>query len=126
VIFLWGTSLQHVGVALASSLSGWLNALLLGWVLIHRRHLVADARLKSRAWRMLVAALAMGIGLWLGLRYAGAVFATPGAMRWVALALLCAGGALIYGVLGAALGIVRIAEIRALLRRQAGVRPEID
>jgi putative peptidoglycan lipid II flippase len=126
VIFLWGTDLQHVGVALASSLSGWLNAVLLGWVLLHRRHLIADLRLRSRSWRMLLAALSMGVGLWLGLRYAGGVFATPGVTRWLALATLCAGGAAIYGVMGAALGIIRLSEIRALLRRQAGVRPEID
>ncbi|MBX3499644.1 MAG: murein biosynthesis integral membrane protein MurJ [Alphaproteobacteria bacterium] len=126
VIFLWSTSLQHVGVALASSLSGWLNALLLGWLLVRRGHLVADPRLKSRAWRMLVAALVMGLVLWLALRYAGGAFATPGAMRWLALAALCLGGAALYGAVGAALGIVRLSEIRGLLRRQPGVRPEID
>jgi putative peptidoglycan lipid II flippase len=126
VAFLWGTNLQHVGVALASSISGWLNALLLGWVLARRKHLIADARLKSRGWRMLVAALAMGVGLWLALRYAGGVFAAPGLTRWLALAALCAGGAAIYGVIGAALGIVRLSEIRALLRRQAGLRPDTD
>lgn len=126
VTFLWGTDLQHVGVALASSISGWLNALLLGWVLVQRKHLIADQRLMSRAWRMLAAALAMGIGLWLALRYAGAIFATPGVVRWLALAALCAGGAAIYGAVGAALGIIRVSEIRAILRRQAGVRSEID
>ena len=125
-VFLWATDLQHVGVALASSLSGWLNALLLGWVLIGRRHLIADARLKSRAWRMLAAALAMGLGLWLALHHAGHVFATPGLARWLALAALCAGGAAVYGLIGAGLGIVRVSEIGALLRRQAGLRPDID
>lgn len=126
VVFLWRTDLEHVGVALASSISGWLNALLLGWVLVQRRHLIADARLKARSWRMLIAALAMGLGLWLAVRYAGGVFATPGVARWLALAALCVGGAAIYGGVGAALGILRVSEIRALLRRQAGVRPEID
>jgi putative peptidoglycan lipid II flippase len=125
VVFLWGTDLQHVGVALASSLSGWLNTLLLGWVLIRRRHLIADTRLKSRSWRMLAAALAMGIGLWLFVHYAGVVFAHPGIMRWLALAALCFGGAAIYGVVGASLGIVRVSEMRAL-RRQPGVGPAID
>ncbi len=126
VIYLWGTDLEHVGVALASSLSGWLNALLLAWVLVRRKHLVADARLMSRSWRMLVAALAMGLGLWLALRYAGGVFATPGVIRWLALAALCIGGAVLYGGIGVALGIIRLSEIRAILRRQAGARPEID
>lgn len=126
VVYLWGTSLEHVGVALASSLSGWLNALLLAWVLVRRKHLIADARLMSRSWRMLVAALAMGLGLWLALRYAGDVFATPGVMRWLALVALCIGGAVIYGGIGVALGIIRRSEIRAILRRQAGARAEVD
>lgn len=126
VTFLRATGLEHVGVALASSISGWLNALLLASVLVLRQHLIIDRRLKSRSWRMLVAALAMGIGLWLAVRYTGDVFATPGVPRWLALAALCAGGAAIYGGIGAAFGIIRLSEIRAILRRQAGVRPEIN
>ena len=51
--FVFGTALAQVGIALASSLSGWLNALLLAVVLMRRGHWLPDQRLKSRALRML-------------------------------------------------------------------------
>src|SRR5689334_4726128 len=57
VFFLYGTSLAQVGVALATSLSGWLNAAMLAIVLRRRGHLIADRRLTSRSWRMLAATL---------------------------------------------------------------------
>jgi putative peptidoglycan lipid II flippase len=62
--FLYGTTLAHVGIALATSLSGWLNAALLAFVLRRRGHWVADQRLASRAWRMLVATAGMAAALW--------------------------------------------------------------
>ena len=51
-IFLYGTNLAQVGIALATSLSGWLNAAMLAFVLHRRGHLIADRRLVSRSWRM--------------------------------------------------------------------------
>src|SRR5687767_3429688 len=50
--FLYGTALAHVGIALASSLSGWLNAALLSVILLRRRQWLPDARLRQRAWRV--------------------------------------------------------------------------
>ena len=46
--FVFGTTLEQVGIALASSLSGWLNAVLLAVVLLHRGHWLPDRRLISR------------------------------------------------------------------------------
>src|SRR5437868_523636 len=53
--FIFGTSLAQVGIALASSLSGWLNALLLAAVLLSRNHWQPDPRLTSRTWRVALA-----------------------------------------------------------------------
>jgi putative peptidoglycan lipid II flippase len=41
----------------------------------------------------------------------------------VALLGICALGGLAYGALGAVLGVVRLSEMRFLMRRQPGVRP---
>jgi putative peptidoglycan lipid II flippase len=41
----------------------------------------------------------------------------------VALLGTCTVGGLIYGALGAVLGVVRLSEMRFLMRRQPGVRP---
>ena len=67
VFFLYGTNLAQVGIALATSLSGWLNAAMLAIVLRRRDHWIADQRLLSRSWRMLAATAGMGIVLWMAL-----------------------------------------------------------
>ncbi|WP_421996285.1 murein biosynthesis integral membrane protein MurJ [Reyranella sp.] len=123
VVFLYGTTLAQVGIALASSLSGWLNAALLATILVKRRHWVADERLVSRTLRMLLATLGMAAALWLALRLLGPVVAHPGWLGGLGLAGLCAVGALAYAGFGALLGIVRPSELRALVRRSAAVTP---
>src|SRR5260221_3352579 len=67
VVFLYGTTLAQVGIALATSLSGWLNAVSLAVVLRRRNHWIADKRLTSRSLRMLGATLGMGVVLWVAL-----------------------------------------------------------
>ena len=121
--FVFGTSLAQVGIALASSLSGWLNALLLGVILMRRGHLVADQRLKSRALRMAGATLGMGVVLWFALRWLAPPLAHPDLMGVVALLGLCAAGGIVYLALGALLGVISLAELRFLVRRQPGVTP---
>ncbi|MBN9086972.1 MAG: murein biosynthesis integral membrane protein MurJ [Reyranella sp.] len=121
--FILGTNLAQVGIALAQSLSGWVNALLLAAVLLSRGHWLPDPRLNQRTWRMALATIGMSAalaGLLLMLRPA---LAHPDLMGVVALLGVCALGGLVYGALGAALGVMKLSEMRFLLRRQPGVRP---
>ena len=53
--------LQHVGIALATVLSSWLNAVLLGWMLYRRGLFRLDDRLKHRLPRIVVAGIAMAL-----------------------------------------------------------------
>lgn len=122
VYFLFATNLAQVGIALASSLSGWLNAGLLAAVLWRRNHLVPDRRLISRAVRMAGATVGMGAVLWLGLIWLARPLSRPDIEGGIALAGICAIGAAAYAVLGAALGVVRISELRYVMRRPPGVR----
>jgi putative peptidoglycan lipid II flippase len=122
-VFVFGTHLAQVGIALASSLSGWVNALLLAAVLLKRRHWVADARLTSRTWRVALATAGMTAALAGLVALLGPALAHPDLTGVVALLGLCALGGAVYGALGAALGVVQLAELRFLLRRQPGVRP---
>ena len=109
--------LGHVGIALATALASWLNALLLAGVLLRRRHFVPDQRLRRRGPRMVGAAAALGAGLataaW-GLE--GALSGSLGA-RLGALALLVLGGLALYGALARLLGAVEFGELRLLMRR---------
>lgn len=115
--------LQHVAIALASSISGWLNVLLMGFVLHRRGHLKIDALLARRVPRLLLAALVMGAAL------VGALYALPGLAQlrfvWQALLLaaLVGGGALLYGGLVLALKAGSIAALRTSLKRPPGVKP---
>jgi putative peptidoglycan lipid II flippase len=120
--FLYGTSLAHVGIALATSLSGWLNAAMLGGVLRRRDHLIADARLKSRALRMLAATVGMAVALWVALVLLAPLLAPATVKGALALLGVCVLGTVVYAVLGAMLGIVRLSELRFVMRRQPGLR----
>jgi len=96
---------------------------LLAIVLLRRGHWLPDARLKSRTGRMLLATAGMTAvlaGLLVVLKPA---LAHPDLGGVIALLGTCAIGGLVYGALGAVLGVVRLSEMRFLMRRQPGVRP---
>ncbi len=122
VFFLYGTTLAQVGIALATSLSGWLNAAMLAVVLRRRDHWIADHRLMSRSWRMLAATIGMGAAIW-GARMALEPVLAHANVRGVAALLgVCVLGTVVYAALGALLGVVRLAELRSVMRRQPGLR----
>ena len=111
--------MPHLGIALATTLGGWLNAGLLYGTLVRRGAFVADARIKRAVPRILLASLVMG-----GALYALApVLApwlsapTPVVLRFAALGALVGGGLLIYAVAALVLGAVDLRQFRRLLRR---------
>ena len=116
--FLLGTHLNEVGIALASSVSGWVNAVLLGAVLARRGHLVPDRRLLSRGLRMAAATAGMGIALALVLVALRGPLAHANLPGVLALALACGAGGAAYFVLGAALRVISLSELRGVLRRR--------
>ncbi|MBS0519607.1 MAG: murein biosynthesis integral membrane protein MurJ [Proteobacteria bacterium] len=116
--FLFGTSLAQVGIALASSLSGWLNAVTLGLVLLRRKQWVPDQRLVSRFLRTALASIGMGAALWGGLIPLKTALAHADLVGIAALAGICAFGALAYGLLAVALGVLNLADLRVMLRRR--------
>jgi putative peptidoglycan lipid II flippase len=108
----------HVGIAIATSLSGWTNALLLMITLMRRGHFRFDAALKRRAPRIVGASVAMGAALY-GLEaaltpyFAGdrSTMTQAGAM----LLLVTAGGAVYTAVIFAS-GAVRLSALRRVGR----------
>jgi putative peptidoglycan lipid II flippase len=122
-VFVLATPLAQVGIALSSSLSGWLNAVMLAIVLHRRGHWTADSRLYSRTWRIAVAAVGMAVALWLGLSVLKAPLAHPTLVGVAALAAIIALGGGVYGVLGMALGVVRFGELKTALRRPGRSTP---
>ena len=104
---------QHVGIAIATSASAWINAGLLLFVLMRRGHFAFDARLLRLLPRILVACAAMAVVLWAA-EFALSAFAAADVwQRALALAVLVvlglasfAGGCVLFGA-------VPIAELRA-------------
>ena len=116
LVLIW--PLQHVGLALSTALSAWVNAVLLYMTLRRRGQFSVDARLGRTALKLSGATLAMAAVL---------VFATPIAdphmARGVSERALWLGGllgvaALVYFGATIALGAFRLSELRARLRRR--------
>ena len=122
IVFLYGTNLAQFGIALASSLSGWLNAALLAVVLWRRNHWSPDGRLSSRSLRVAVATLGMGAALWAALVWLAPLLAHGNLAGIAALMGVCALGGAAYAALGALLGVIRLSELRYVLRRQPGLK----
>src|SRR6516164_941116 len=110
--------LAHVGIALATTMAGWLNALALLALLIRRGQFGFDRRARRNLPRVGAAALAMGVVLAV-LRIALAAVLTGHAMlQVVALALLVCVGIATFAVLALAMGIADWRGLLARLRRQ--------
>ena len=109
--------LAHVGIALATAVSAWLNALTLGGLLIRRGRFGVDARLRRRALGMVLASIGMGVVLW---AVAGALapwLAGSGFVNFAALTLLVIVGLVVYAALALLAGAVRRSDFRLFLRR---------
>ena len=109
--------LAHVGIALATACSAWLNAALLAGVLRRRKQLGIDARLWRNAPRTLLAAGLMAGALLFGAWGLADLLAGTTEARILALFVLVGVGLTLYGVLTYLLGVLRFSELRALLRR---------
>jgi putative peptidoglycan lipid II flippase len=109
--------LGHVGIALATSLSAWLNVGLLAWLLKKRGMIRLDGRLKARAPRILAASLGMAGILAFAQGGMGGWLAGPTAERVAALAALVAGGMAAFALLAHLSGAARLGDVKALLRR---------
>jgi putative peptidoglycan lipid II flippase len=127
VAFVWPPfglpSLGFLGIAIATAVAAWLNAGLLGLMLIRRGHWRLDARLASRLPRLALAALLMAaalvpLALWLAPWVRGSV-----PERIAALGGLVATGVVVYAALCLAFKAASVAELRQNLRRRRGAKP---
>lgn len=124
----------HVGIALATSLSAWLNAGALAVVLFRRGHFRFDARLARRLPRIALSTAVMAAALWLGLQglheVAGPIFGAAGVaagpewMRALALVVLIAIGGFVFALSALVLGAAEKSDLEQLRRRKAVPSPE--
>ena len=116
LILIW--PLAHVGPALSTAISAWVNAGLLYWTLHRREHFTIDARLRRSAVRLAAATVAMGGLLFLLNPWIDPFMGSGLFERVVALAVMMAAGAAVYFGLAWLFGAFNLADLKAQLRRR--------
>jgi putative peptidoglycan lipid II flippase len=110
--------LAHVGVALATSIAGWVNALSLVAMLHRRGYFAVDRQARRSLPRILLAALGMGALLLLLERLLASMLAGGLAVQLTGLALLVGGGLAGFAALALLFGVAEWQELKRRLRRQ--------
>jgi putative peptidoglycan lipid II flippase len=110
--------LAAVGIALATSCAGWLNALTLLALLARRGHFRLDRRARRNLPRVALAAFGMGAILALLRMAAAPAFVAPVLIRIAALAGLIGAGLAVFALLTLVLGIAEWRDLWGRLRRQ--------
>lgn len=110
--------MPHLGIAVATSLGGWLNAGLLYATLRRRGQFPADARLIRALPMIVLSSLIMGAALWIGSELLAPWFGAPNGffVRAAALGVLVGGGLLVYAVAVLLTGAVEVRQLRGFLR----------
>ena len=109
--------LAHVGIAIATSLAGWVNTALLVVTLYRRGEFRADAPLLRRLPLLALASLLMGVCLWIALGVLAAPLADRLIVRAVTVAALVAGGMLVFALFCQLTGVVDFRRSLAAIRR---------
>ena len=113
---LFMVPLQHVGPALATSISALFNVITLAILLTRRGHLALDARLRRRLPRMAAAAAAMAFILAAALPTMDRFVATP--WRYAALATLVTLGLATYAAAAQLLGAFDFRKLARMMQRR--------
>jgi putative peptidoglycan lipid II flippase len=109
----------YLGIPIATSLAGWLNALMLWATLVRRGQFCADGRLARVLPLVLLASAAMGAALFFLSDLLAPYFAErqPIWLRFAALAALVGAGMALYGALIQLIGAVDLRKLGAYRRR---------
>jgi len=116
LILIW--PLAHVGLALSTAVSAWVNAGLLYWTLHRRAHFGIDARLRRTGVRLIAATLAMtallfAINPWID-PYTGRSLIE----RVVAISVMMAAAGVVYFGVVFGSGAYSVAGLKALFKRK--------
>ncbi|MEP6868142.1 MAG: murein biosynthesis integral membrane protein MurJ [Novosphingobium sp.] len=111
--------LQHMGPPLATAIASTVNVAMLYHTLRKRGHFEPDARLRRRAPRLALAALAMGGVLWAAQGYLMPYVHGTWLVRLATLSLLVSSGALVYGLATIVLGAFSRDDLQFLRRKRA-------
>ncbi len=108
----------HVGVALATTIASWLNVAMLFVALKRAGLFEGDARLRSLVLRIIAASAIFGGVLYFLGRWLAPWFEKGDPTAPLGLAILVGIGLAVYGALVIALGIIRPADLKRIVRRR--------
>jgi putative peptidoglycan lipid II flippase len=109
--------LAHVGIALATAVSAWVNVAALAVVLHRRGYLVPDAALLRRLPRMVLASAIMGSVLWALVPPLSGWLTGGLVLRTTALVILVIAGLVVFAVAALITGAADRAELRRVFKR---------
>jgi putative peptidoglycan lipid II flippase len=112
--------MPHLGIAAATTLGGWMNALLLYRGLKSHGHFESDARLRRALPRIVISAIVMGLAL-IGTAYALDPWLNQSQgllVRFSALAVLIGAGFIAYFGATQVTGAATFAQLRSVVRRK--------
>ncbi len=112
--------MPHLGIAVATTLGGWMNALLLYRGLKARGFMEGDARLARALPRIVLSAVLMGVVLYAAARGLDPwlVQSTGAAVRFSALAVLIGAGFVAYFAAAHLTGAASLGQLRSAIRRK--------
>lgn len=110
--------MAHVGMALATSIAGWVNVLVMMFILTKRGIFAADTLLTTRLIKMLVASLIMAASILLTEGYFTAMYDQGITMKIIALSSVIAIGMGVYGAAVLTLKAYDASMITKLVRRK--------
>lgn len=105
------------GLALATSVAAWVNVICLGYVLYREGWFRFDARLQQRLPRIILAAIGMGVALWMIKDRAMSWLNGPILTDYTALLLVCGFGGFVYLLAAFGLRAFAMDDIRYALKK---------
>ncbi len=108
--------LSHVGIALATAISSWINLFLLLVILSKRKHYKIDAKLRYSLPRVIISSLIMGVSLWGITHWLSYLIMGGTMMSFMLLLMMVIGGIIIYFTVLQIIGGANIKEIKSMLR----------
>ena len=111
----------HTGIAVATTVSGWINAVLLWGTLGKRGHFALDSRTRRVLPLLLLSSLMMGAALWFAVEWTAPFVARPylTPVRVGVLGGLVALGGAVFGLTAVLTGALNLRSFRGAFRRRA-------
>lgn len=108
---------KHVGMAIATTIAGWLNVSLIIWQLEKMNLFATDAKLRQRLPRILISGVAMCVALYVITPFFAPFWQMHFPLKFTGLLLLCGAGAAVYAVALFSSKAITLGEMKGYLRK---------